>query len=353
MPVALSQVAMILLRSVSKDVNRYNALDLDEGLQEDFGWKLVHAEVFRSPPRPLLLSILIGTGAQLAAMAVVTLTFALLGFLSPSNRGSLATVMLVGWCLFGSVAGYVSSRAYATYDGEHWQRQVFGTATLFPTTIYGLLSLLNLFLIATQSSAAVPFGTFLALVVLWFAIDVPLVCLGAFFGIRAGPWAKPVRTASIPRQIPPGPWYLKPWPSMLMGGILPFGAAFLELHFILNSLFGTRIYYAFGFLFATFLVTATTTATVSVLFVYFHLCAEEWRWQWKSFNIGGGSAVWLFIYGLFYWASRLSLPGLANKVLYLSYLSILCVMCYALFGTIGYMASYAAVQRMYKRIRID
>lgn len=346
-------VAMVLMRNVTKDINRYNALELDEGLQEDFGWKLVHAEVFRTPSKPMLLSIAIGTGSQLIAMAGITLAFALLGFLSPSNRGSLATVMVVGWCLFGSIAGYVSTRVYATYDGEAWQRQIFGTAVLLPTIVYGLLSLLNFFLIITGSSNAVPFGTFLALVALWFLIDVPLVLLGSFFGIRAGPFNKPVRTNPIPRQIPPGPWYLEPWPATLMGGILPFGAAFLELHFILNSLFGTRVYYAFGFLAGTFLVTALTTATVSVLFTYFQLCAEEWRWHWRAFHVGGGSALWLFLYGLFYWGTRLSLPGLANKVLYLSYLGILCLLDFVLFGAVGYVASYVAISRMYKRVRID
>lgn len=345
--------AMVLMRSVTKDINRYNSIDLDEGLQEDFGWKLVHGEVYRAPERPMLLSIAVGTGSQLFAMSVITLAFALFGFLSPSNRGSLATVMVVGWCLFGSVAGYVSSRLYATFDGDKWQRQIFGVAILFPTAVYGLLSLLNFFLIITSSSNAVPFGTFLALVALWFLVDVPLVLAGSWFGIRAGPFHKPVRTNAIPRQIPPVPWYLQVVPSMLIGGILPFGAAFLELHFILNSLFGTRIYYAFGFLTGTFLVTALTTATVSVLFAYFHLCTEEWRWQWRSFYTGGGSAIWLFLYGLFYWALRLSLPDISNKVLYLSYLSILCLLDFVLFGTVGYLACWLALERMYRRVRID
>ncbi|CAO1613621.1 unnamed protein product [Parajaminaea phylloscopi] len=345
--------AMILMRNVSKDISRYNSVDLDEGLQEDFGWKLVHGEVYRAPERPMLLSIAVGTGSQLVAMSVITLAFALLGFLSPSNRGSLATVMVVGWCLFGVVAGYVSTRLYATFDGEQWQRQIFGVAVLFPTTIYGILALLNFFLVITNSSSAVPFGTFLALVALWFLIDVPLVGLGAWLGVRKGPLHKPVRTNPIPRQIPPGPWYLQTLPSMLIGGVLPFGAAFLELHFILNSLFGTKIYYAFGFLAGTFLVTALTTATVSVLFAYFHLCTEEWRWQWRAFYTGGGSAVWLFLYGLFYWATRLTLPGFSNVVLYLSYLSILCLLDFVLFGTIGYLACWVAIERMYKRVRID
>lgn len=93
---------------------------LQEDVQEDWGWKLVHGEVFRTPRNPMVLSVLVGNGAQLCAMVGVTLgksyhflmkhwgddpefapVFALLGFLSPSNRGSLATVMMVCWTLFG------------------------------------------------------------------------------------------------------------------------------------------------------------------------------------------------------------------------------------------------------------
>lgn len=65
---------------------------------------------------------------------------------------------------------------------------------------------------------------------------------------------------------------------MLLGGVLPFGAAFVELYFTLASLFASRAYYAFGFVALTAFVVALTTATVSILFAYFILCAEEYRY---------------------------------------------------------------------------
>lgn len=66
-------VGMILIRTVNRDIGRYNAIDQIDDVQEDFGWKLVHGEVFRSPERPMLLSVAVGSGAQLVAMAAVTL----------------------------------------------------------------------------------------------------------------------------------------------------------------------------------------------------------------------------------------------------------------------------------------
>ncbi|CAA7261611.1 unnamed protein product [Cyclocybe aegerita] len=347
-----AMVSMILFRSVSRDINRYNAIDLSEDVQEDWGWKLVHGEVFRSPRYPLLLSVMVGNGAQLCAMVAITLVFALLGFLSPSNRGSLATVMMVCWSLFGSIGGYFSSRAYASLGGTNRRQNAFVTATALPTLIFIVVFLLN-FLLAAGSSGAVPFGTMMLIIVLWFGISAPLSAIGSYFGSKRGALQQPVRVNPIPRQIPPGPKYLKPWVAALLSGILPFGAAFVELYFVLSSLFASRAYYAFGFLALTAGVVALTTATVSILFTYFLLCAEEYRWHWRSFLIGGGSAFWVLAYGLFYWASRLKLDSFTSMVLYLGYLFLISLLDFLITGTIGFLASYWAVSRLYTAIRID
>ncbi|TFK44729.1 hypothetical protein BDQ12DRAFT_621072 [Crucibulum laeve] len=346
-------VSMILIRSVSRDISRYNAIDLSEDVQEDWGWKLVHGEVFRTPRNPMVLSVMVGNGAQLCAMVGVTLVFALLGFLSPSNRGSLATVMMVCWTFFGGVGGYFSSRVYASLGGMNRRKNAFLTATLFPTIIFVIIFLLNLFLLTAGSSGAVPFGTLLLIIVLWFGISAPLSAIGAYFGSKHGAVAHPVRVNQIPRQIPPSPKYLRPWAAALISGILPFGAAFVELYFVLSSLFASRAYYAFGFLALTAGVVSLTTATVTILFTYFILCAEEYRWHWRAFLIGGGSAFWVIAYGLFYWASRLSLDSLSSVVLYLGYLFLIALLDFLVTGTIGFLASYWAVRRLYSAIRID
>ena len=66
-------VGMILLRALHKDISRYNAVEAQEDVQEDYGWKLVHGDVFRAPARPMLLSVMVGSGCQLVAMAALTL----------------------------------------------------------------------------------------------------------------------------------------------------------------------------------------------------------------------------------------------------------------------------------------
>jgi transmembrane 9 superfamily member 2/4 len=81
----VAMVSTILMRALRKDIARYNRLDeiamedyggtgmMDDGVQEDSGWKLVHGDVFRPPRYPLPLSILIGNGAQLFMMTGFTI----------------------------------------------------------------------------------------------------------------------------------------------------------------------------------------------------------------------------------------------------------------------------------------
>merc|ERR1719243_523745 len=63
-------VAMIMMRTLRRDFNRYNEQD-KEDLQEESGWKLVHADVFRPPAYPICLVASLGTGAQLLFMAMI------------------------------------------------------------------------------------------------------------------------------------------------------------------------------------------------------------------------------------------------------------------------------------------
>lgn len=68
---------------------------------------------------------------------------------------------------------------------------------------------------------------------LWFGISVPLVYVGSYVGFKKP--ASAVKTNKIPRKIPEQAWYMNPVFSIWIGGILPFGAVFIELFFILTA----------------------------------------------------------------------------------------------------------------------
>uniref|UniRef100_I1QH48 Transmembrane 9 superfamily member n=1 Tax=Oryza glaberrima TaxID=4538 RepID=I1QH48_ORYGL len=179
-------------------------------------------------------------------MLLVTMVFAVLGFLSPSNRGGLMTAILLLWVFMGLLAGYSSSSLYKLFKGAEWKNIALRTAFTFPGSVFAIFFFLNSLIWGQKSSGAVPFTTMFALVLLWFGISVPLVFVGSFLGFKKPAIEDPVKTNKIPRQIPEQAWYMNPIFSILIGGILPFGAVFIEL-FILTSIWLHQFYYIFGF----------------------------------------------------------------------------------------------------------
>ena len=83
-----------------------------------------------------------------------------------------------------------------------WLALTLLTAFLYPGIVFVGALFLNFFIWGRGSSGAVPFGTIVALICMWFCISVPLVFCGAFFGFKQGLLEPPVRTNEIPRQIP-------------------------------------------------------------------------------------------------------------------------------------------------------
>jgi len=346
-------IGVVLVRTLHKDISRYNSADQGEDAQEEFGWKLVHGDVFRPPGAAMLLSVLLGTGTQLSIMLVVTLIFACLGFLSPATRGGLMTSMLVMYVLLGTPAGFVSSRIYKMFGGEQWKSNVMATAFLVPSVVFAIFFVLNLILWSKQSSAAVPFGTLVALVLMWFCVSVPLTFFGAYLGFKRPAIEHPVRTNAIPRQIPPQSLYTQFIPGVLMGGVLPFGCIFIQLFFILNSIWGHKLYYVFGFLFLVFSILMITVIESTILLCYFHLCAENYHWWWRAFLASGACTIYMFIYAIMFYFRRMEVDGSINLILYVGYTAVMGLLFWVMTGTIGFFGCFAFVRKIYSVVKVD
>lgn len=344
-------VATVLMRALRKDIASYNEIDLSEEVQEDSGWKLVHGDVFRAPKNRMMLCAFLGSGAQMFVMTGLTVLFAVIGFLSPSNRGALGTAFILFYSLSGFVGGYVSRRFYNTMGGENVKLNLLMTPLIIPGVIFAAFVGLNFFLIAYKSAGAVPFGTMLALVAVWFAISVPLSIAGGF--VAKTPFSVPVKTNQIPRQIPQQPMYLKKIPSVVLAGILPFAAIFVELYFIVTSIWFHRMYYMFGFLFLSYGLMIVTTVVVTVLMVYFLLCAENYHWQWRSFFIAGSCSFYIYLHALMFLVNKLALGSFTSNILYLGYSAIISLVVFVLLGTVGYACSFFFVRKIYTEIKID
>ncbi|XP_041972794.1 transmembrane 9 superfamily member 2-like isoform X2 [Aricia agestis] len=346
-------VVMILLWTLHKDIARYNQMECGKDAQEEFGWKLVHGDVFRPPRQRMLLAVFLGSGAQVFGMTLVTLSFACLGFLSPANSGALMTCALVVWVLLGAAAGYVSARIYKSFGGRRWKSNILLTSMVCPGVVFSLFFIMNLVLWGKGSSAALPFSTLVALLALWFGVSVPLTFIGAYFGFRKRILDHPVRTNQIPRQIPEQSLYTQPITGIIIGGVLPFGCIFIQLFFILNSLWSSQMYHMFGFLFLVFVILVITCSETTILLCYFHLCAEDYHWWWRAFLSSGSTAGYLFIYCCHYFVTKLNIEDAASTFLYFGYTFIMVFLFFLLTGTIGFMACFWFVRKIYSIVKVD
>jgi transmembrane 9 superfamily protein 2/4 len=60
----------------------------------------------------------------------------------------------------------------------------------------------------------------------------------------------------------------------MLGGLMPFAVIFIELFFILNSIWQDQFYYMFGFLGLVFAILIITVIEITMVLTYFQLCAE-------------------------------------------------------------------------------
>mmetsp|Transcript_21228 Transcript_21228/g.36243 ORF Transcript_21228/g.36243 Transcript_21228/m.36243 type:complete len:650 (+) Transcript_21228:137-2086(+) len=352
-------VVSILVRNLRRDIAGYNAMaaltdEEKEEEAEESGWKLVHADVFRPPQNwPMAYCIMVGSGAQIGVCGFVTILLAAVGFLSPARRGSLMTSVLVFYMLCGCLAGYVSSRLYKSFRGRQWQLCTLFTATGFPGLCFFTFIFFNTILAFFRSTASVPFLDLVIVAAMWCCVSIPLVFLGAYFGYKKEAIAFPTVTSTIARAIPEQTTFMKPITGICLAGMVPFAAAYVELFFIMTSLWMDQFYYVFGFTLGVYVILLITVAEVTVLLCYYQLCAENHRWWWFTFLASGSIAGYTFVYSAFWFKSLEASRMLITYLLYFGYMFLISSALFLVTGSMGALVSLWFVRKIFSTIKVD
>ncbi|KAG8389658.1 hypothetical protein BUALT_Bualt01G0001800 [Buddleja alternifolia] len=351
-------VSMILMRTLRNDYAKYAREDddletLERDVSEESGWKLVHGDVFRPPLNLALLSAVVGTGAQLATLVLLVIILAIVGMLY-IGRGAIVTTFIVCYAFTSFIAGYVSGGMYSRHGGKKWIKSMILTASLFPFLCFGIGFILNTVAIFYGSLAAIPFGTMVVVFVIWAFISFPLALLGTVVGRNwSGAPNNPCRVKTIPRPIPEKKWYLTPSIISLMGGLLPFGSIFIEMYFVFTSFWNYKVYYVYGFMLLVFVILIIVTICVTIVGTYFLLNAENYHWQWTSFFSAASTALYVYLYSIYYYYVKTKMSGFFQTSFYFGYTLMFCLGLGILCGAVGYLGSNLFVRRIYRNIKCD
>jgi transmembrane 9 superfamily protein 3 len=350
-------VSMILLRTLRKDYARYAKEDeldsLERDLNDEYGWKLVHGDVFRPPQYLMWLSAVYGIGIQFCVQCVVVVITVICGSLFMESGAVLNTVILSG-ALISFVGGYFSGSFYAQNDGKNWIKTMILSTAFFPGVCFLILAVLNTIAWVHNSMIAIPFFYVCMLLVLFFFVTFPLSLAGTIVGRNwNGVPNYPCRIKRIPSPVPYRKWYLTPAAISILGGLLPFGSIFIEMYFLFTSLWNYKVYYVYGFMLLVFLILMIVTSCVSIVGTYFLLNAENYHWHWTSFLSSASTALYVFLYSIHFYLFKTKMTGLYQAFFYYGYTSIFCFALALMCGSIGYASSHIFVRIIYKNIKCD
>ncbi|XP_004526831.1 transmembrane 9 superfamily member 3 [Ceratitis capitata] len=350
-------VSMILMRTLRKDYARYSKDeeidDMERDLGDEYGWKQVHGDVFRTPPHALVFSAMIGAGSQLISVVLGVILFAIVGELY-TERGSMLSTAIFVYAATSPVNGYFGGSLYARLGGRMWIRQMIVSAFMVPVFVCGTVFFINFLAIGYHASRAIPFGTMIAVTCICIFVVLPLTLAGTVVGRNLdGQPDHPCRVNAVPRPIPEKKWFMEPTIIILLGGVLPFGSIFIEMYFIFTSFWAYKIYYVYGFMLLVFTILMVVTVCVTIVCTYFLLNAEDYRWQWTSFMSAASTSIYVYAYSFYYFFFKTKMYGLFQTAFYFGYMALFSGALGIICGTVGYLGTSVFVRKIYSNVKID
>ncbi|KAI7865594.1 hypothetical protein BDF14DRAFT_1730031, partial [Spinellus fusiger] len=203
-------IGIILLKTNAREGYEETEFKYQEGYEDSTGWRLIHHDVFRRPIYGGLLAPLVGSGVQLLSCVCIALVGAMYDYYHPAQPGALLAWLICGVFPGSILGGYYSGRVYKAFRGRSWLLNGGLTAFLVPFFILSCQSVQSLIAWYQQSSLALSFSVFTAIVLLWCVMACMLL-LGSYAAEHSQPIIHPIKATLKARPIPKKPWYQHPW----------------------------------------------------------------------------------------------------------------------------------------------
>lgn len=347
-------IFIILTKTVNKDLDKYNADSVisDTVTIDEYGWKQISGDVFRSPRHQKTLSTFIGTGFEILCLLVVSLILSVIGFIKPEIRSKMINYIFMCCIMFGIISGYVSTLIYRYIGGKEWLKNCIITAFFFPIISLTILGIIRILMTFEQSSASFKISQMALLCFLWLFVSSPLVFAGTLISLMKKKITYPCKINSLPTAIGKKPWYLHLQYISWFTGIIPFFTFFIEFVYLLKSLWTYQVYYLASFLSLSLLFAIVITSEMSIIYVFINLCYGDYKWWWKSFFVSASPALYVLLYS-FYYFLKLEITRLSAIVVYFLIMLLISIAVALVLGSCGTLLTFWFVYYIYSKIKID
>jgi len=351
-------IVALLSNNLQRDFKRYNKVATEEEKEEaleEYGWKLVHADVFRPPARPLILAVMAGTGAQLLVTTIVSLTLGITGMIHPMmHRGKMVVAGLWAYALLGTLNGYVTGYLYRMWGGTLWRPAGIAAALGYSGLAFMVFFIASSMANSLGSTMRAPFWALATIMFMWLGIVVPLTNTFTWIGFHRPQLEFPTRTSPTPRPIPEAPWYTSTPFTLLVAGIFPFVPCFFEVYDTLCVLWLDAYDPFYAFFFFIGICSLLLSTEITILLTYYQLVREDYHWWWRSFATGGSVALYIFGYVVYYHAQHLNAANhLPSWFLYYGYMLVACIGLACGAGFTGLVAALVFCRAIFSSVKID
>ena len=86
---------------------------------------------------------------------------------------------------------------------------------------------------------------------------------------------------------------------------------------------------------------------------YFQLCNEDYNWWWRAFLNSGSAGFYLLGYSFVYFFTQLDMVGFVPCMVYFAYMTIGALLFAITTGTVGFLASWWFVLKIYAAVKVD
>ena len=343
----------IYIHSIKNEKDIKNNIIISEEEINEYGWRSLSFEVFRSPKYIELLSVIVGTGIQLFLMLFYSLFFVNIGLLRPRNGGSYFSIMVMIFIFLGIISGYSTSRFYKMLKGKNWIILTLISILFFPIIFTIIFIIINLIYKKENSSAFFEFENFYSVIFVWLLEYSPLIFLGILIGFLQKRINLPGKISPIPSpiSIETIPWYLKLRYACILAGFPSFYAIFVELFYIMDSFWRQNIYSFNKYLLESLIVLIIINSEISILFTYFNLCKGDYRWWWKSIFIGSSPGFYLILFSIIY-VFTMNLFEYNSVIICLCFMLFISIIITIICASAGLIFSFVFFTAIYSTINI-